>query len=125
MGGNIACTFYTVASGISVGGVPNRFCSTSADKPKDEGKDDAPPIFNPPKTRGGKCSCNCRANAGRDVLSPPKPRFARMTLPDNPRCKETAKAACRIAKKRLAVTSVHHEQAICRYNNQKPFPVNR
>lgn len=50
-----------------------------------------------------------------------KPRFAQCTMPDGPNCKRTAIEACRIAKKRIAVTSVHHQQAICRYGNSAPF----
>ncbi|MFH1796382.1 MAG: RHS repeat-associated core domain-containing protein [Pseudomonadota bacterium] len=85
---------------------------------------DMPPIWAPPDGRRGECSCNCRMVAGRDVLDPPKPTFAIIRQPDNPGCRATAINACRVAKRRMSVSSYHHEQALCRYNNGRPFAIN-
>ncbi|MGQ2906049.1 MAG: RHS repeat domain-containing protein [Neoaquamicrobium sediminum] len=86
---------------------------------------DMPEIYDPDPAPPGQCRCNCRVVAGRDVLDPPKPRFATHTMKDSPSCRATAIEACRKAKRRINVETVHHQQAMCSYNGGRAFPAFR
>jgi hypothetical protein len=127
--GRIACNLFILADAVAqagpntrIVGVNSATCGVAAISVPD--RDDKPSLWPPPIIpQRGLCSCRCGVVAGRDVINKPPARFAIWIKLDNPSCKSTAVEACRIAKKRIAVETVHHQGSLCRYNNGNPFPV--
>ena len=109
VGAGIACKLLTVASGISIGGIPNTLCSTSnEEKSKDKTAAPRRTIPVPRKPRRG-CTAICRADSNGNIPGNIKNGVPTFAFGEATRhsCQAASKAAKKIAAHKLKAQAKH------------------